>query len=91
LYKQQRFVHEVDSMPKETINRHCSGTIKIRRDFTKMYQDSSSSLRISEHLCSITITILDINHHPAFYLKYMMDNVRTSQETYYVSARSPTG
>jgi hypothetical protein len=40
---------------------------------------------------NITITILDIIHRPVFYLKHLMDNVRTSQETYYVSATSPTG
>jgi hypothetical protein len=33
----------------------------------------------------------DIIHRPAFYLEHMVDNIRTSQETHYVSAKSPTG
>jgi hypothetical protein len=39
----------------------------------------------------ITIAILDNIHRPVFYLKHTMDNVRTSQETRYASATSPTG
>jgi hypothetical protein len=33
-----------------------------------------------------TISVLDIIHRPAFYLKHRMCNVRTSQETHYVTA-----
>jgi hypothetical protein len=41
---------------------------------------------------NITITILEIIHRPVFYLKQMMDNVRTLQETQGTSgvARIPT-
>jgi hypothetical protein len=39
---------------------------------------------------NITITILDITHRPVLYLK-LNRFVRTSQETHYVSATSPTG
>jgi hypothetical protein len=35
---------------------------------------------------NITITILGISHRPIFYLKHAMVNVRTSQETHYVTA-----
>jgi hypothetical protein len=35
---------------------------------------------------NITIAILDTVHCPVFYLKHMMDNFRTTQETQYVSA-----
>jgi hypothetical protein len=31
---------------------------------------------------NITVTIQDIIHRPAFYLKQALDNVRTSQETH---------
>jgi hypothetical protein len=34
------------------------------------------------------VTILDSIHRLVFYLKPVMDNVPTSQETYYVSATS---
>jgi hypothetical protein len=40
---------------------------------------------------NITITILDIILRPVFYLKHVMGNVRTSQETHYVAATSSTG
>jgi hypothetical protein len=40
---------------------------------------------------NVTITILDIIHRPAFHLKHMVDNIHTSQETYYLSATSLTG
>jgi hypothetical protein len=40
---------------------------------------------------NITITVLDIIHRPVFYLRHMMDNVRTSQEAHYVTTTSPTG
>jgi hypothetical protein len=36
---------------------------------------------------NITVTIMDIIHRPVFYLKHAMINVRTSQETHYVSFR----
>jgi hypothetical protein len=38
-----------------------------------------------------SVTVLDIIHRPVFYLKHTMDNVRTSQETLFASATSPTG
>jgi hypothetical protein len=37
-----------------------------------------------------TVTILDIIHRPAFYLKHSMHTVRTSQGTRYFSATRPT-
>jgi predicted permease len=40
---------------------------------------------------NIVIAILNIIHRPVFYLKHTTGNVRTSQETHYVSATSPTG
>jgi hypothetical protein len=40
---------------------------------------------------NIGITILDISHRSTLYLKHMMDNIRTSQETRYFSTTSPTG
>jgi hypothetical protein len=39
----------------------------------------------------VTITILDIIRRPAFNIKHTLDNVRTSQETHYISATHPTG
>jgi hypothetical protein len=38
---------------------------------------------------NITITILDIIHHPVLYLRPPMDNIRTSPKTHYVSATEP--
>jgi hypothetical protein len=40
---------------------------------------------------NVTIPVLDIICGPVFYLKHIVGNVRTSQETHYVSATSPTG
>jgi hypothetical protein len=40
---------------------------------------------------NITITILDIIHRPVSYLKHMIDNVPTSQETYTSQLQNPTG
>jgi hypothetical protein len=40
---------------------------------------------------NITVTVLDIMRRPVFYMEHMMDNFRTSQETRYVLATSPTG
>jgi hypothetical protein len=40
---------------------------------------------------NITITVLVVIHRPALYLKRTISNVRTSQETHYVSATNPTG
>jgi hypothetical protein len=40
---------------------------------------------------NIIITILDNTSHSVFYLNCTVDIVRTSQETHYVSAMSPTG
>jgi hypothetical protein len=41
---------------------------------------------------NITITILDIIYGLVFYfLKHVMDDVRTSQEAHYLSATGPTG
>jgi hypothetical protein len=39
---------------------------------------------------TVYITILDITHRPAFYLKHTMNNVRTSQERHNVSTTSST-
>jgi hypothetical protein len=40
---------------------------------------------------NITLTILYSIHRPVFYLKHTVDNVLTSQETYYVYAKSLEG
>jgi hypothetical protein len=39
---------------------------------------------------NITVTIVDNIHRPVLYLKHTVRNVRTSPETHYVSATSPT-
>jgi hypothetical protein len=40
---------------------------------------------------NIMVTILDIIHRPAFYLKHKNDNTCTSQEAHYVYVTTPTG
>jgi hypothetical protein len=54
-----------------------------------------NSTETTEAFIIITTTILNIIHRPAFYLKLNSTQlyrfVRTSQETHYVSATSPTG
>jgi hypothetical protein len=39
----------------------------------------------------ITVTILNFTHRLVFYLKHQMTSIRTTHETHYVSATSPTG
>jgi hypothetical protein len=59
-----------------------------------MYLDvCHDNLTISAYVSTtdIPVTILDIIHRPAFYLKHTIGNVRTSQEAHYISATSPTG
>jgi hypothetical protein len=48
------------------------------------------SIGLWRRYIDISITILNIIHCPVFYFKYTMI-FRTSQETHYVSATSPTG
>jgi hypothetical protein len=49
------------------------------------------SAYLRELYLTVTIIIMDIIHRPVFYLKLAVDNVLTSQETQYVSAKSPKG
>jgi hypothetical protein len=62
--------------------------------FFFLHREVSRTL-IQTEVRNVTITILDITHRPVFYLKLnsaqLYRFVRTSQETHYVSATSPTG
>jgi hypothetical protein len=53
----------------------------------------NATLRLYVYSWHILINnkILDIIRLSVFYLKHIIDNVRTSQETHYVSAMSPAG
>jgi hypothetical protein len=69
--------------------------VRHRKNFTSPLraQQVNEISRFVKIVCqyNVTITVLDIINRPAFYLKDMVENVRTSQETHYVNATSPTG
>jgi hypothetical protein len=54
-------------------------------------QQVNAIYRFVRWFINIIVTIVNSIHRHVFYLKHATDNVRTSQETPYVSATSPTG
>jgi hypothetical protein len=55
----------------------------------KLYFSVQSRTRSFQQTNITTPAIVKIIHRPAFYLKHKVDDVRTSQETRYVSATEP--
>jgi hypothetical protein len=68
------------------------GTARHSTAECRLHPWTGPKYQFSKHTMDVTLTILDIIHHPVFLFKTQLYwFVRTSQETRYVSATSPTG
>jgi hypothetical protein len=59
----------------------------VKTEFYAFANQTVRPVSVWRWYINITITVLDIIHRRVFYLKHKMDNVRTSQEARYISAK----
>jgi hypothetical protein len=71
-------------------NRYATADIALRVSGALKSHHHDKGDSVGGGYINITVTLLDFVQRTAFFFKRTMDNFRTSLETYYVSAPSPT-